>query len=192
MATVATKIAAFLNAQITTPTSSWPWLPLLFTFTSSGPIIYMEAKYMFGNAILIFKIENGDCTGLTATNKTAITTGTLNTYHYVNTSTPIPFLWISPAYQLSASGKQMLKSVHFSYYAPNGTEISLYTSNTIDQDDFVMIKTLPPSALKQANRFTLPVSMNIRNNWLRIKIAGTGNVIVYNMTLDWRLTEKVR
>lgn len=192
MTQVATKIAAFINAQLTTASSSWPWLPLLFTFTSSGATLFMETKYAVGNPIDMFKVENGDCTGLTTTNKTVVVVGVLNTYKYVNNGVTIPFKWVSPAYQVTPTGKQMLKAIHFSYYSPQGTELSVYTSSTLDLDDFVKIRTLPVSALNQSGKLVLPVNRNGKNDWLRIKLEGIGNIKVYNMTMDWRILEKVR
>jgi len=157
-----------------------------------GDAVVVETKYYVGNLATYFKINNDSCTGLTASYIETVTSGVLNTYKTTSVQNVAPFFWISPAYQLTPTGKQMLKAIHFSYYSPSGTELSVYTSNTLDLDDFVKIRTLPISALHQSGKFVLPVNRNGKNDWLRIKLAGTGNIKVYNMTMDWRILEKVR
>lgn len=187
-AQVAAKIkAAFDNVTL------FPKFNEYFTMTVSSANVIVECKIPLANeSTFNINIKNDDSVGITETDSANTTAGVAATYKTVTTASVAPFKWISPAYQLTPTGKQMLKAIHFSYYSPSGTELSVYTSNTLDQDDFVKIRTLPISSLNQSGKFVLPVASNAKNDWLRIKLEGTGNVTIYNMTMDWRILEKVR
>jgi hypothetical protein len=164
----------------------------LFNITTSGANLILESKYAIANeSSFNVEVKNGTCTGLTTTNSANTTAGVSNTYKLVD-YTPTEYFWQSPCYQLDTTGRQLLKSVHFSYYSPNGTEIGLYISKTVDGDDFERVATLPTSALKQSQKFVLPINRYRLSDWVRIKIQGHGAIEIYNMTMEWRVLGKLR
>lgn len=108
------------------------------------------------------------------------------------TKANIPFTWVSPAYQLIATGKQALKCIHLTYVSPIGTQIGVYISNSVDGDDFVKIDTLPNSRNEQNTKSTIPIRHRGMENWIRIKFQGYGGIEIYNMTLEWRMLNRLQ
>jgi hypothetical protein len=102
------------------------------------------------------------------------------------------FEWTSPAYQLLVTGKQALKAIHFSYNCPVDAEINISVSYTVDEDDFITIATLHKSVLKQNSRQSISVRNAKMSDWMRVKITGHGDVQIYNMTMEWRLLDRLQ
>ena len=102
------------------------------------------------------------------------------------------FKWVSPAYQLNPTGRQALKAIHFTYYSPADSEIDVFVSNSVDGiDDFVNVATLHSSANKQNSRQVIGIRNTPMAEWVRIKLEGHGDIIIYNMTLEWRLLDRL-
>jgi hypothetical protein len=182
---VAGKIAAWLN--------NYRSFNDYFVATTSTNNLIVECKIADANqSTFNIEVKNGNCTGLTTTNSANTTAGVANTYQEVESSTPIPFNWVSSAIQINPTGTQALKALHFSYYSPMGTDIGVYVSNTVDGDDFEKIGSLTTSALKQNKKLSLGFTKSLMNEWIRIKLEGYGPIEVYGMTLEWRVLDRIR
>jgi hypothetical protein len=103
-----------------------------------------------------------------------------------------PFEWVSPAYQLNPTGTQALKAMHFTYNCPSYATVGVYISYTVDEDDFIQVATLHKSGLKQNSRQSISLRNIKQSPWVRVKIKGTGDVVIYNMTLEWRVMDRVQ
>jgi len=120
------------------------------------------------------------------------TIGTYTTSDSNTVSSDTEFKWVSPAYQLNPTGRQALKAIHFTYYSPADSEIDVFVSNSVDGiDDFVNVATLHSSANKQNSRQVIGIRNTPMAEWVRIKLEGHGDIIIYNMTLEWRLLDRL-
>ena len=144
------------------------------------------------DTIFGFSVQNGTCTGLTTVSSITGVSGSAFVYKQTTTAMTDDFKWVSSAFQIDPIGKQVLKAIHFTYYAPIGTETGLYISKTVDADDFERVATLPTSAIKRNQKFVLPISRYGLTDWMRVKLEGTGNIDIYNMTMEWRIVERLR
>jgi hypothetical protein len=182
---IASKIVTWLNSKRS--------FNEYFIATVASASVIVESKIAYANeSTFNIEVKNGNGTGITTTNSANTTAGIANTYQEVESSTPIPFNWVSSAIQINPTGIQALKALHFSYYSPMGSDIGVYVSNTIDGDDFQKIGSLTTSALKQNKKLSLGFTKSLMNEWIRVKLEGYGPIEVYGMNLDWRVLDRIR
>jgi hypothetical protein len=101
--------------------------------------------------------------------------------------------YISPAFQISPSSKKTLKNIYISADLTGILQFSIGQSTALDSTSFTTIyNTLTAPSAPGVTRIKVPVSTRDKAEWVRIKIFGTGQIKILNITLDWRVAERVR
>lgn len=96
--------------------------------------------------------------------------------------TAIAYEWISKAFtEGTISSNQTIARMWLVVDCPIGSTMEIYTSPSIDNDDFTLAYTITPSVNEQNAYITLPITQLQNVDWYRLKIKGTGPATVYMM-----------
>jgi len=108
-------------------------------------------------------------------------------------TTPVYFDWISPAYQIRPTAKKTLRGIWISADLTDALTMTVATSSDLDSTSFTTVYTMPSVPTKPSVvRVFVPISANPKAEWIRLKINGTGQATIMNITLDWRVVERAR
>lgn len=70
---------------------------------------------------------------------------------------------------------------------PNGATLNVYISNDKQGDSsWKLMKTITANATLQATQILIPVTESFHHNWVRVKIEGTGQVVIHELTRQER------
>lgn len=72
------------------------------------------------------------------------------------------------------SQKKVVSNLWITCDLPSGSTLEVYTSQTVDNSDFVLLHTFTANSDEQNTRIVLPVTKLQNIDWYRLKFAGTG------------------
>jgi len=101
------------------------------------------------------------------------------------------FSYTSPAFQIRPSDKKTLANIWITADLTDSLTFTVSSSRELNTSTFTTIYTMPSvPTLPGVVRIKVPVSANPKSDFIRVKIDGTGQATIINMTLDWRVVRR--
>lgn len=94
--------------------------------------------------------------------------------------TAIEWSYVSKAFTDGAiSQKKVVSNLWITVDLPTSSTLEVYTSQSVDNDDFALLYTFTANANEQNQRIVLPVTKLQNIDWYRLKFAGTGQCKIH-------------
>jgi len=103
--------------------------------------------------------------------------------------TAISWFWESAPRFVKPSVKQTLSSVWVTFDLPAGSTLSVYVSNSFDNDDWELVKTFTAENDEQNKKILVPITRTNDVFWYRVKFSGAGQCIIHSIEEKYRVRE---
>lgn len=105
-----------------------------------------------------------------------------------NGLTSIQWEWVSKPFTFqSMAAKSRWYKMWVVADIPSGATFNVYISTKEDGESWTLVKTLSPKTDVQAEEIRIPVNLINHSNWVRIRLAGSQQVVIYEVSRQARV-----
>lgn len=102
--------------------------------------------------------------------------------------TPIAWEWVSKPFTFySLAAKSRWYRLWVIADIPAGAALNVYVSSDEDGENWTLVKNVTASVNIQAKEIIIPATLVNQSNWVRIRLEGTGQVVVYEVSRQERV-----
>lgn len=102
--------------------------------------------------------------------------------------TPIGWEWVSKPFTFSSlSAKTRWYRMWVTADIPAGANLTIYVSNEEKGENWMSVQAITANSTIQSKEILIPTNLINQSNWVRIRLQGTGRVVVYEVSRQERV-----
>lgn len=146
--------------------NTWNIWSFPFPVTASGAILN-DVTYIGSSNGTIYKLDGSATT---------------------DNGTAIAWEWVSKPFTFSSmAAKSRWYRMWVIADIPSGATLNAYVSTDEDGENWTNVKSITSNANVQAKEISIPTTLANNSNWVRIRLEGTGQVVVYEVSRQERI-----